>query len=135
MLFSPSNFLKRGITEPLEFATFPYLTTENLVLFLPVILFAATKSLSDVNLVAPYKLIGSAALSVDNAITLSTSFFIAQSITFCAPLIFVLINSHGLYSAVLICFRAAACIIISTFLVAYSSLSFSLTSPMKILYF
>ena len=47
-------------------------------------------SLSETSLVAPYKLIGAAALSVLNAIT-----FLPQakdaSITFCAPLIFVLL--------------------------------------------
>ena len=45
-------------------------------------LFAAVNNLSDTNLVAPYKLIGLAALSVDSAITFFTLLDIAASITF-----------------------------------------------------
>ena len=48
--------------------------------FLPVILFAAKNNLSEHNLVAPYKLIGDTALSVDNAITFCTLFTILASI-------------------------------------------------------
>ena len=50
----------------------PYLTVENKISFLPFILFAEINSLSAHNLVAPYKLIGAAALSVLNAITFFT---------------------------------------------------------------
>ena len=65
-------FLNKGITEPLDPITFPYRTTENLICFSPFILFAAIKSLSEVNFVAPYKLIGAHALSVESATTLFT---------------------------------------------------------------
>ena len=58
-LFSFKSFLKKGITEPLEFRTLPYLTIENLVLyFFPPKVFADTKSLSEASLVAPYKFTG-----------------------------------------------------------------------------
>ena len=60
---------KKGITDPLEFITFPYLTIENFVFILPDNKFAETKSLSAANLDAPYKLIGLTALSVDKAKT------------------------------------------------------------------
>ena len=102
-------FRKKGITEPLLANTFPYLTTEKIVSF-----FSGTKLFEDINnlsehsFVAPYKLIGEQALSVDKAITFFTLFCIAASITFWAPTIFVLINSKGLYSAVSTCFKAAA---------------------------
>ena len=66
--------MKNGITEPFDPITFPYLTTENFILFSPVILLAATNNLSDVSLVAPYKLIGAQALSVLNATTFFTVF-------------------------------------------------------------
>ena len=86
--------LKTGITDPLDPATFPYLTTENLTLpFFADILFDETKILSDVSFVAPYKLIGSDALSVDKAITFVTLFSILALTTFSAPPIFVLIHS------------------------------------------
>ena len=49
--------------------TLPYLTTENLQPSLPLTLFPATNNLSEHNLVAPYKLIGAAALSVLKAKT------------------------------------------------------------------
>ena len=48
-------------------------------------LLAATNNLSEHSLVAPYKLIGLAALSVESAITFFTLFFIAASIIFSAP--------------------------------------------------
>ena len=57
--------LKILYTEPLLAKTFPYLTTENLVSDFPTILFAETKSLSEHSFVAPYKLIGAQALSVE----------------------------------------------------------------------
>ena len=68
----------------------------------------ATKSLSDANLLAPYKLIGLLALSVESATTFLTLLSIAASITFIAPLTLVLIHSKGLYSAVGTIFVAAA---------------------------
>ena len=57
--------MKNGITDPLEFNTLPYLTSENVVSLLPPKLFAETKSLSDANFVAPYKFTGLLALSVE----------------------------------------------------------------------
>ena len=100
--------MNKGITEPLEELTFPYLTTENLVFFFPIILFAEMKSLSEQSFVAPYKFFGATALSVDRAITFSTLFEKHASIIFCAPNIFVFTNSIGLYSAAGTCFNAAA---------------------------
>ena len=96
-----------SITEPLEPTTFPYLTTENLTFPLADMLFEEIKILSDVSFVAPYKFIGSDALSVD-AITFVTLFSIEALTTFPAPPMFVLIHSCGLYSAILTCFNAAA---------------------------
>ena len=61
------------MTDPLEPKTFPYLTTEKLRSLDPLKLFAATNNLSAHNLVAPYKLIGPAALSVLKAINFLTS--------------------------------------------------------------
>ena len=63
--------IKVGKTDPLDPITFPYLTTENETL-LPEYVFAETKSLSEHNLVAPYKLTGETALSVLKAITFLT---------------------------------------------------------------
>jgi hypothetical protein len=96
-LFSITCFLKNGITEPLEFITFPYLTVLRIIFFSPTILFADEINLSATNFVAPYKLIGEAALSVDRDITFSTLLWIAALIIFSVPIIFVLINSPGLY--------------------------------------
>jgi hypothetical protein len=45
--------IKKGITEPLEPITFPYLTTENLIGLLPLILLAAINNLSEASFVAP----------------------------------------------------------------------------------
>ena len=74
--------LKNGITEPLEFKTFPYRTTEKIVSVWADKEFDETNNLSATNFVAPYKLIGLAALSVDKAITFFTLFSIQQSIKF-----------------------------------------------------
>ncbi|MNT50090.1 hypothetical protein D3C72_1869910 [compost metagenome] len=100
--------MKKGITEPLDPITLPYLTTENLRSRDPLILLAAINNLSEHNLVAPYKFIGAAALSVERATTFFTPLAIAASITFSAPSIFVFIHSIGLYSAAGTCFNAAA---------------------------
>ena len=99
---------KLGITEPLLPITLPYLTIEKAISFFPLILMAAINSLSEQSFVAPYRFIGELALSVDNAITFFTLFFNEASIKFCAPIIFVLMVSIGLYSAVGTCFNAAA---------------------------
>src|SRR5690606_5807434 len=92
-------FIKKGITEPLDPITFPYLTTENRIGLAPDILLAAMNNLSEVNFVAPYRLIGAHALSVDKATTRCTSVSKQASTTFCAPFILVFIHSSGLYSA------------------------------------
>ena len=64
-----------------------------------MILFAEIKILSEQSFVAPYKFLGATALSVDKDMTFSTLFEKQASIIFCAPKIFVFINSIGLYSA------------------------------------
>ena len=69
---------------------------------------AFIKSFSAQSLVAPYKLIGLQALSVDNAITFLTLVFKHAEIIDWAPFIFVLMHSNGLYSAAGTCFGAAA---------------------------
>ena len=79
----------------------------------PFKLLAAINNLSEHNLVAPYKFMGAAALSVDNATTFLTLDSKHASIRLLAPIIFVLIYSVGLYSALGTCFRAAACATIS----------------------
>ena len=73
---------KKGTTDPLLPNTFPYLTTENFIVFFPTILLADIKSLSEQSLVAPYKFIGAAALSVESAITFFTLFSRQPSIKF-----------------------------------------------------
>ena len=70
---------------------------------------AETNSLSATSLVAPYRLIGLDALSVESAMTFLTPASIAASTTFCEPVMLVAMNSEGLYSAVSTCFSAAAC--------------------------
>ena len=67
-----------------------------------------TKSLSAVSLVAPYRLIGEDALSVESATTFFTPESMQASMTFWLPTTLVWTNSHGLYSAVSTCLRAAA---------------------------
>ena len=69
-LFLFLRVLKYSKTEPLLPMTVPYLTTENFIFLFPLILLAEIKSLSEASLVAPYKFIGAAALSVLKAITL-----------------------------------------------------------------
>ena len=61
---------------------------------------AETNNLSEHNFVAPYKLMGAQALSVDKATTWVTFVFNAAFITFSAPPTFVLTHSSGLYSAI-----------------------------------
>ena len=113
--------------------TLPYLTTENEIFFLPLMLFEDINNLSEHNFDAPYKLTGDTALSVDNEIVFSTLLSIAASTTFCDPTIFVFITSKGLYSPVGTCFNAAECTIKFTSFVAQFNLSLSLTSPIKYL--
>ena len=64
---------KNGITDPLLPITLPYLTIEKVISFAPVKLFAEENNLSEQSFVAPYRFIGAAALSVDNATTFLTS--------------------------------------------------------------
>ena len=63
------NSLNIGITYPLEFKTFPYLTELKIIFLDPTILLAEVNNLSATSFVAPYKLIVAAALSVDKLIT------------------------------------------------------------------
>ena len=67
-------FLKKGKTEPLEPRTLPYLTTENIEPFFSKS-FADIINLSAASFVAPYKLTGLHALSVDNPIIRFIFFF------------------------------------------------------------
>ena len=67
-----AKFKNNGKTDPLDPETFPYLTIEKEIFFPPTMLFAATNNLSDTNLLAPYRLIGLTALSVDKATTFFT---------------------------------------------------------------
>ena len=104
---------KKGITEPREPITFPYRTTEKCRSLSPLTLLAAMNNLSEHNLVAPYKFMGAAALSVLNATTLLTPVSRQACTTFSDPSTFVFINSIGLYSAAGTCFSAAACTTVS----------------------
>ena len=92
---------------------------------------ADRNNLSAQSFVAPYRLIGDEALSVDSAITFFTSSSIAASIIFCDPITFVFTNSIGLYSAAGTCLRAAAWIIKSTSSNAIFNLCLSRMSPKK----
>ena len=75
---------------------------------LPTYALLETNNLSETNLVAPYKLIGLTALSVERATIFFTPLSIDASITFLAPSMFVFTASIGLYSAIGTCFNAAA---------------------------
>ena len=88
-------------------------------------------SLSLTSLLAPYKLDGPDALSVDRATTFSTPQSMQASITFIAPIMLVLIHSKGSYSAIGTIFVAAACTTKSTPLSPRYRRSLSLTSPIK----
>ena len=88
--------------------TLPYLTTEKTVDPMPFFGFDATNSLSEANFVAPYKLIGLDALSVDNATQLFTPASRQASMRVMAPRTLVYTHSDGLYSAVGTIFVAAA---------------------------
>ena len=94
------SFLNNGTTLPREPITLPYLTTEKLQPPAPDKLLPAMNILSAANFVAPYRLIGLHALSVERAMTFLTPARIAAVTTFSAPLMFVLAASKGLYSAV-----------------------------------
>ena len=94
---------KQGIIEPLEL-TFPYLTTEKMVLGLGNKYFLPKPS--EINLVAPYKLDGLHALSVDKATIFFTPLSIATS-TSSLPSILVFMHSRT-YSDLGTIFIAAA---------------------------
>ena len=81
------NDKKNGITEPLEPITLPYLTTLKDIFCFPLMLLAAINNLSEQSFVAPYRLIGAAALSVDRAITFLTLVSKHALIKFSAPMI------------------------------------------------
>ena len=108
LLFFFNLSINKGNIDPLLCKTFPYLKTEKHKSFLPTILFAEVNNLSAQSLVAPYKLTGEEALSVERAKTFFTELSRQASIKLFDPIILVLINSKGLYSAVSTCFNAAA---------------------------
>src|SRR5688572_16204271 len=92
--------MKNGMTEPREPITFPYRTTAKRVLCVPAYALPAMNNLSEASFVAPYRLIGLLALSVDNATTRLMPRSMHTSMRFIAPLMLVLTHSKGLYSAV-----------------------------------
>ena len=53
--------------------------------------------MSDTSFVAPYRLIGCDALSVESAITFFTPLSILASIIFCAPVILVFMNVNKIF--------------------------------------
>lgn len=71
------------------------------------------------------------ALSVESAMTFRTPASIAASTTCWEPVMFVAMNSEGLYSAVSTCFSAAACTTWSTPCIARVRRRRSRTSPMN----
>ena len=83
------RFRNNGTTLPRESRTLPYRTTENRVPLLPDRLLDEITILSEANLLAPYKFIGLAALSVERAITRLTLFCSAAFTTFSAPMTLV----------------------------------------------
>ena len=87
---------------------FPYRTTAKRVLCDPEYELPATNNLSAANLLAPYRFVGLLALSVESATTRFIPLSIQASMTFIAPMTFVLMHSNGLYSAVGTIFVAAA---------------------------
>ena len=99
-------FLNNGITEPLEFKTFPKRTAENLVCF-DFSDFSYTY-ISQQRLLAPITLIGSTALSVEISTNLSALYFSAKSATFSVPFTLFLTASSGLSSIKGTCLCAAA---------------------------
>ena len=80
--FYLNNSKKRGKLNLLIPATFPYLTTENLVVLLLSEKFAEINNLSATSFVAPYKLIGFDALSVESIIDFFTLALIDALIIF-----------------------------------------------------
>ena len=85
LLFFFNKRFKNGITEPREFITFPYLTTENIVSLCTDIKLDEIVNLSAASFVAPYKFIGSTALSVDKVITFLTLLSIKLLLHFVFP--------------------------------------------------
>ncbi|TKS59651.1 MAG: hypothetical protein EWM72_01836 [Nitrospira sp.] len=65
----PASDMKKGITDPRDPMTLPYLTTAKRVICTPAYALLATNNLSDASLDAPYKFAGLLALSEDSAIT------------------------------------------------------------------
>ena len=91
---------RNGMMDPRDPMTFPYRTTAKRVSSFPAYELPATNNLSEVSFVAPYKLIGLLALSVESATTRFTPWSIHASIKFMAPITLVFTHSNGLYSAV-----------------------------------
>src|SRR5574344_1089133 len=100
--------MKRGITEPLEHITFPYLVQHIKVLSCSTVLDFATITFSIIALDVPMAFIGYAALSVKIQMTFLTPASIAAVSTLSVPIIFVLTASIGKNSHDGTCFRAAA---------------------------
>ena len=82
----------------------PYRTQDNRVADCDAYALPWTMIFSWHSLVAPYRLTGLTALSVDSAMTRATPVSIAASTTCCAPSTFVCTASNGLYSHAGTCF-------------------------------
>jgi hypothetical protein len=100
--------IKRGITEPLDAITFPYLVTQIMVLVFDNDLALAIATFSISALDIPIALIGYAALSVLKQITFETLLLTADRITFYVPITLVYVASKGKNSQEGTCFNAAA---------------------------
>ena len=97
--------IKYGITLPFDPMTFPPRIHTNFVCSLRS--FACMITFSPTDLVMPYKLIGSTALSVDTSMTFLTLFKIHALTILLVPIIFVFIASWGWSSQIGTCFNAA----------------------------
>jgi hypothetical protein len=93
LLDTQDELTKRGITDPLDPITFPYLVIQIVVVFASLDL--ATATFSIIALLIPIALIGYTALSVLRTTTLLTPLAVAASRTFCVPKIFVFKASMG----------------------------------------
>ncbi len=98
--------MNKGITEPLEPITLPYLVPQKTVLFKVLDLDIITFSINA--LLIPIALIGYAALSVLRITTFFRSYFSAAFNTLLVPKILVLTASRGKNSHDGTCFNAAA---------------------------
>src|SRR5690606_32192628 len=96
----------KGITDPREAITLPYLVRHTVVFFKSRE--AAIATFSIIALEIPIALIGYAALSVLKQITFFTPEVTAASITFCVPITLVCTACIGKNSQEGTCFKAAA---------------------------